>query len=182
MGNCHDPKNPTTLDNVYQALRSERSYQHRRWGCRQPDGRITEVRHSVEDFVIYARSYYNEAMNRYARQDGIADTLDALRKVAGLAMAAIEQHCDLVTLTKLATWRQLGCLVPMFFEPNMGHYLLKIDRLIREAEDQMVAFNPDGALNIFHLLLRVSVECFEQFGVQPRHDGTVMNARDGQPT
>jgi len=73
---------------VYDIIDSERDYQESRW-----PGHM----HSPQEFLTYIRSYTNEALEVGARSndlDGDVRTrqMVLIRKIAALAVAAMEQH------------------------------------------------------------------------------------------
>lgn len=77
---------------VYAAIDGERAYQARRWN---EDTTSSGGRHSVTEFLVYARSYVNEALEHVSRNadPGATDfALHSLRKIAALAVAALEQN------------------------------------------------------------------------------------------
>ena len=74
-----------TREEVYKALDSERGYQAK-WGDND---------HSPEEFFMYMEDYINEAkhiLSREANEIGRPRSMDIMRKVTALGVAAIEQH------------------------------------------------------------------------------------------
>jgi hypothetical protein len=81
-----------TFDEVMLALRSERTYQCRRWGVRQADGSMKEAEHSVEEWLVYIQDYLTEAIHHASREPGVEGAIETLRKVATMCVACFEQH------------------------------------------------------------------------------------------
>lgn len=82
-------------NDVFHALDSERFYQRRRWGFRQPDGSFLEAPHSIEEFTLYMQDYLTEAIRQLSRlpePDARTVATDTLRKVVTLGVACFEQH------------------------------------------------------------------------------------------
>jgi hypothetical protein len=177
-----------SLETVIEALRTERQYQLRRWGCRQPDGSMIEVPHSVADYVLYMQDYYHEARHHVSREDGIAGSLEALRKLVGLGIACLEQHDrkdkdEHYTFDDLAERiRRTGRFVPLTLNPDYSNYLLKIGFHLADAVKYAAWFNQPVALSAVRDMVQVGVECFGQYGIEPRNGAQVVtNGRDGQP-
>lgn len=83
------------VTSVLNAILSERSYQIRRWGWRQPDNSFVETQHSVHAFTMFMEDYLNEAKHILSREAEPAcheKALDAIRKVVTLGIACFEQH------------------------------------------------------------------------------------------
>lgn len=83
---------PAKRADVYQAIDGERVYQEK-W----KDPRLTDSNgnHSNVEFLIYIRSYVNEALEVASRKpdpEARAQNTHALRKIAALAVAAMEQN------------------------------------------------------------------------------------------
>lgn len=68
---------------VYAAIDSERDYQASRWG---------EKPHEIDAFVTYIQEYTNQLVHLAATDDDPRHKLGAMRKVAGLCVACMEQH------------------------------------------------------------------------------------------
>ena len=80
----------TNRADVYDAINSERDYQDALWGDSMRAGK-----HTTTEFLVYIRDYTEEALHRVSRlpdEVNHLDTLDSLRKIATLAVAAMEQH------------------------------------------------------------------------------------------
>ena len=71
---------------VYKSIDTERTYQDAKWGTGL---------HSITEFLVFIRDYVEEALHAEARESmKTADpkSLDNIRKIAGLAVACMEQH------------------------------------------------------------------------------------------
>jgi hypothetical protein len=80
------------IDDVFNAIVSERVYQARKWGIRQDDETFVERQHSVGDFLVYMRSYLDKAFAQATNETDDFWPLEEIRKVAALAVACMEQH------------------------------------------------------------------------------------------
>jgi hypothetical protein len=77
---------------VYAAIDGEREYQAQRWS---EDTTESNGLHSVTEFLVYIRDYTEEALHHVSRNaDPGANeyALHSLRKIAALAVAAMEQR------------------------------------------------------------------------------------------
>lgn len=73
---------------VYKVLDSERAYQTNKWGA-------TDLDHSPEEWFAYIEDYIGEAKHILAREAGATarpKAMEIMRKVGGMAVAAMEQH------------------------------------------------------------------------------------------
>ena len=175
---------------VFQALREERNYQLRRWGVRQPDGTMHEQTHSISEFVVFMRDYYDKATSSLTHSFSRLGSLTNLRKLVALGIACIEQHDRYieaaVTMENVfETVRRAGRIVPMRFSDktptDFGTYLLKIRQELSDAEIKLGVMNKAAGLIIIKDIVHIGVECFEQFGVPSRGAiDLVTNARDCQ--
>jgi hypothetical protein len=80
----------TTREEVYVAIDSEREYQINRW--KKP---ASKVDHSIEEWLVYIEDYINEAKHILSRKDDVvarAEALPIMRKIAAMAVTAMEQH------------------------------------------------------------------------------------------
>lgn len=80
----------TTRSQVYQAIDGERDYQELR---RERDG--GQSSHTPTEFLVYMRSYLNEALEKASRvwgEDADPAILDTMRKVVGLGVACMEEN------------------------------------------------------------------------------------------
>jgi hypothetical protein len=81
-----------TRAEVYQAIDGERAYQ-KKW--ENPDLTDSGGRHSNVEFLVYIRDYVEEALHAATRKPdpaAVADCTNGLRKIAALAVAAMEQN------------------------------------------------------------------------------------------
>lgn len=69
---------------VYELIDGERAYQDSRW-------KDLDKRNSVADFLVYIRNYLDNA-TRSHNADYPAESLNNIRKIAGLCVACMEQH------------------------------------------------------------------------------------------
>lgn len=92
MASCEDAPNPTSRTNVFHALDTERDYQLRRWGFRQPNGTMREAEHSVCDFITYMQHYMTKTLAAASEVAGNDAALEMMRKVVALGVACFEQH------------------------------------------------------------------------------------------
>ena len=82
----------STRQEVYEAIDSEREYQNSRWN---EDTTTSKNKHSFEDWFTYIEDYVNEAkhtLSRIARQDSDPIANAIMRKVAAMAVCAMEEH------------------------------------------------------------------------------------------
>jgi hypothetical protein len=69
---------------VYEAIDSERDYQAQKWG---------EKPHSPEEWFLFIEDYVSEAKHILSRElYGYPKAMEIMRKVGGMAVAAMEQH------------------------------------------------------------------------------------------
>ena len=81
-----------TRDEVYYAIDTERDYQDTLWN---ESTTTTEGQHSIAEWIVYIEDYLEEAkhlVSRRAEQEVNARALDIIRKVAGMAVACMEQN------------------------------------------------------------------------------------------
>lgn len=82
----------TDRADVFKAIDSERDYQDSRWN---PETTTSDGLHSLEEWYVYIEDYVSEAkhaLSRLPRQEGDPKALDIMRKVATMAVCAMEQH------------------------------------------------------------------------------------------
>ena len=80
----------TPRSDVYKAIDTERAYQDAKWGPTESIGL-----HSITEFLVFIRDYTEEALHVESRESmKTADpkSLENIRKIAGLAVACMEQH------------------------------------------------------------------------------------------
>lgn len=77
---------------VYEAIDSERAYQDNLW---IPNVDSKRQIHSPEEWLMYIEDYVNEAKHILSREAyGICEpkAMNIMRKIAGMAVCAMEQH------------------------------------------------------------------------------------------
>ncbi len=77
---------------VYKLIDGERDYQDRRWNA---DTTTSQGWHSTQEWLSFIQDYANEGLHlgtREADQIAYMKQLAILRKIAGMAVAAMEQH------------------------------------------------------------------------------------------
>jgi hypothetical protein len=83
----------TNRKDVYDIVDSERNYQTERWSYDVSD--CGGIEHSNVEFLVYIRDYVEEALHYASRnpeQNVREFTKHTMRKVAALAVAAMEQN------------------------------------------------------------------------------------------
>lgn len=75
----------STREEVYKVIDGERDYQEKRWARPAHN-------HSNTEYLVYIQHYVNQAFTAVSTQDGDQATLSALRKIAALAVAAMEEN------------------------------------------------------------------------------------------
>ena len=81
-----------TRQEVYAVIDGERNYQD---GWKDPTLTDSQGIHTVQEFLTYIQSYTNEAIEVGCRRPdrvSVEFGLHALRKIAALAVSAMEQH------------------------------------------------------------------------------------------
>ena len=175
----------TPIETVLAALRSEREYQRRRWGCRQPDGTLTDAQQSIADYVIYMQDYDRDAQQQATRNADQAASLDALRKVVGLGFACLEQWGTTIkdtacTFDEIAAVAQQADKMAITFDYSA--YLLRIGALLNSMMTDAAFGSRLGAVAAIQQILQAGVDCFMQYSIAPRDlSQPIINARDGQP-
>lgn len=79
-------------EDVYKLIDGERDYQDWRWN---ENTTISKNLHSFEEWFMYIEDYVNEAkhlLSRLARQDADVQASEIMRKVAAMAICALEEH------------------------------------------------------------------------------------------
>ena len=81
-----------TREQVYLAIDTERDYQDQKW---TPETTTSNGQHSFEEWFMYIEDYVNEAkhiLSRKAKQEADQEAAHIMRKVAAIAVAAMEQN------------------------------------------------------------------------------------------
>jgi hypothetical protein len=74
-----------TRAEVYRAIDGERTYQEKRW--ERP-----KHNHTNTEYLVYIDHYVKQAFAAVSTEDGDESTFPALRKIAALAVAAMEEN------------------------------------------------------------------------------------------
>lgn len=77
---------------VYAAIDSERDYQDSKWGDTLSSGRPGNGERSIDEFATYIVGYAHKLLDQAATFGDAEAKLNAVRKVAGLCVACMEQH------------------------------------------------------------------------------------------
>lgn len=85
----------TIASEVISAIRSEREYQNLLWGNSFSSGRNGSGDRTLVEFASYVLSYAEKLLEITSKSANPIEKLDHVRKVAGLCVAAIEQHQNL---------------------------------------------------------------------------------------
>jgi hypothetical protein len=171
---------PTSRDDVIAALKSERTYQVRRWGFRQEDGSMVEASHDVFEWVVYIQDYLNEGLHSLSREpDELAYkmALDSLRKCATMAIAYFEYK-------ETDPYKQV---YTTYVRPpesaGVEWYYLRVQRALNAYIDE-IGDSRDTILAqdaVMQFVIDISIVCFEKFGIQPRDlSQIIINGRDKQ--
>lgn len=88
--------NALNRQDVYKAIDSERDYQDSRWGSTLSGNRPAEEdeggNRTLDEYVLYIQGYANDLAQFASRSSNWEEKLHRVRKVAGLCVAAMEQH------------------------------------------------------------------------------------------
>ena len=77
---------------VYKLIDGEREYQDKKW---TPETTTSDGVHSAEEWLVYIEDYANEAkhiLSSKSNKDAAFPVMDIMRKIAGMAVCAMEQH------------------------------------------------------------------------------------------
>jgi hypothetical protein len=186
MANITDEANPMTRAAVIEALKSERTYQVRRWGYRQSDGTLKEAPHDVFDFLCYIQHYNSLAIAEASTKPGNASALEMLRKVVTLAIAYYEQQAAAYHERHQDAKRVFdvyGSVRTDYFQvpdgAGVSFYLLKVQKHINNAIELSSRSNIESQI---FAVIDAGISCFERFGVQGRDlSASIINGRDNLP-
>ena len=85
-----------TRQDVYTAIDSERDYQDSRWGEKlsgeRPAPEDEGGNRSLDEFILYIQNYAQDLGAFASTSSDWSQKLHKIRKVAGLCVAAMEQH------------------------------------------------------------------------------------------
>lgn len=70
---------------VNQVINEERDYQDQMWPHPEHD-------HTLTEYLVYIRSYVERGLEAVSHSNGDEHLLDNIRKIAALAVAAMEYH------------------------------------------------------------------------------------------
>ena len=77
---------------VYAAIDSERDYQDSRWGDTLSGDRPGDGSRTVDEFALYIQGYTSDLVQYASHFGPEEEKLNIIRKIAGLAVACMEQH------------------------------------------------------------------------------------------
>ncbi len=77
---------------VYFAIDSERDYQEEVWGATQSSDEPGNGDRTLDEFALYIVGYSDDLLRNASHFGSPKAKLDIIRKVAGLCVAAMEQH------------------------------------------------------------------------------------------
>jgi len=90
------PTLKVTRQEVYTAIDSERDYQDSRWGeglsGERPAPEGEDGNRTLDEFILYIQNYAQNLGAFASISDDWPEKLNKVRKVAGLCVAAMEQH------------------------------------------------------------------------------------------
>jgi hypothetical protein len=70
---------------IFEVIEDERIYQDNKWKKPQHS-------HSVTEYLVFISHYVNDAMKKVSTMDGEKEALPNIRKIAALAVAAMEEN------------------------------------------------------------------------------------------
>lgn len=73
----------TTREEIYKIIDSERDYQNFQWSGHY---------HEVGAYLTMIRYYLSDAEKAWTKNNGDEPALDVIRKIAGIAVACMEEH------------------------------------------------------------------------------------------
>jgi hypothetical protein len=77
---------------AYNAIDSERDYQDSKWGHASSSGKPGNGERTLDEFILYIFGYSQKAVEVGSTVAQPTPKLEVIRKVAGLCVAAMEQH------------------------------------------------------------------------------------------
>jgi len=81
---------PTEREAAYAAIDSERAYQDQVWPTTTNEPR--PHRHTVGEEIVLLQSYTGKAVEAWTVNEGDKAALDVIRKIAAIAVRAMELH------------------------------------------------------------------------------------------
>lgn len=79
-------KNTDNMKAVFSAIKEEREYQDIRWGT------LEENPHEIAAYVLFIEQYVSVARTLLTKGNNDSQVLDAVRKIAALGVACMEEH------------------------------------------------------------------------------------------
>jgi len=80
------------VDEVWDALMSERRYQERKWSHSASSGQPGNGERSIDEYALYITEYAAQLRHLAGTALDPKDKLAAVRKVTALGVACMEQH------------------------------------------------------------------------------------------
>jgi hypothetical protein len=100
----------TTRTEVFAAIDAERQYQDEQWGTLEQRGK------QVGAWITLMQHYMNQATKEWATNRGDEKALHEIRKIAGIAVACMEQH----RVPERETASSVSRLTPDVLAPSAG--------------------------------------------------------------
>lgn len=82
----------TPRQHVYNAIDTEREYQEEVWGATASSDQPGNGDRTLDEFALYISGYTNDLVQLASHSGSPDGKLEIVRKVAGLCVAAMEQH------------------------------------------------------------------------------------------
>ena len=166
--------------NLISAMATERAYQLRRWGIRQPDGTFLDKKSSSYQYLCYIVNYVDEAIKQLTTEAGSEHALGTIRKIATLAYVAVDSHgCDPLS--------SIGAETEVVTNggASVAYFLMLMKGVCHIATEDMTESEDAKAITAkaMHGIFDVCVACSKIHNIPNRIiDDTIINGRDGQPS
>jgi hypothetical protein len=131
--------NRATQEQVIAAVRGERDYQ---------DGRWPGHAHSLTEFLVFIDHYVKEAMDKVSVENGEDVAKHATRKIAALAIAAMEQNGF---LPRTVPDTDSKCYYPV--EKSLVRYEIPETKHIEEMDVTVPLFTLNAGLPFYTMLM-----------------------------
>lgn len=82
---------PIARAEAFEAINSERDYQDKVWG-NSASSKVEGTGRTLDEFALYIHGYANDLAALASHIDEPEEKLNFVRKIAGLAVACMEQH------------------------------------------------------------------------------------------
>lgn len=128
-------------EEVYHAIDTERYYQDTKWGETLSGDRPGNGERSVDEFALYIAGYTDDLVKNASHFGPDQDKLDIIRKIAGLCVAAMEQH---------------GAPCRKFDLPTREQALKEADRIRSKLSSESTT---EGTLKALDAILKESPDC-----------------------